>query len=331
MFLKSKVFVIVAIGILLFTACGEVVYFPIDVKKPSEINVSNKKYNSVLVVNNIPPVAPIKNYIYTLEDNKDITFNMDSLGYLFTSKFSESLKEKGFCDEVLYTTSGYLKSPSDSSSLSIDSIQTMAEETGAGLIFSIDNLDVNSKYWYNPVRMDSLQTNATVLIHVYSPEGNEIMPIRNNYSLMWESYGRKSFFEKSVIQKSIKTMIALFSGVMSDKLVPQWQTRYRWYYTSDKKMMTIAAGYVDKSEWVMASKIWEKLYNEEKGESTLSKLASNIALANEMTDNIENAIKWVSIAKEYKVEGEDRKRLEEYEKELVQRLSEFKKMDQMNQ
>jgi hypothetical protein len=226
--------------------------------------------------------------------------------------------------------------------LAVDSIRKLARESNADLVFSLDMLDASTKYWSKKVDFftyaDSLQTDIRVRINIFNPEGKPLArPIQFSHTLTWDVYlkavDRKKYLDESLLKKALKATVAQLADIISDKLVPKWETKDRWYYLLGGDKMSAATNFVNRGEWVKAAKIWGQLYDEEKNEVKLSKLASNIALANEMTDDIENALTWIGIAREHgdKLSLGDRERLDSYEKQLKARLVEFKKLDEVHQ
>lgn len=343
MFLDRKILAILS-GIFFCIGCNQVVYFPIDIKMPSQITLPAGKSNTVLVVDNTSPLVSVKNNIHISKNSKESILLIDSLGTTFNTEFSELLQKKNFSNQVLYTTiSGkLLKDPADSSILAVDSIRKLARESNADLVFSLDMLDASTKYWSKKVDFftyaDSLQTDIRVRINIFNPEGKPLArPIQFSHTLTWDVYlkavDRKKYLDESLLKKALKATVAQLADIISDKLVPKWETKDRWYYLLGGDKMSAATNFVNRGEWVKAAKIWGQLYDEEKNEVKLSKLASNIALANEMTDDIENALTWIGIAREHgdKLSLGDRERLDSYEKQLKARLVEFKKLDEVHQ
>ncbi|OJU44129.1 MAG: hypothetical protein BGN96_01755 [Bacteroidales bacterium 45-6] len=343
MFLERKTLAIVA-GLFCCIACNQVIYFPIDIKMPSEAASVASEANTVLVVDNTALSMPVTNTIHVSRDKKDVISEIDSLGITFNTEFSEFLREKKFGGRVLYTSisQGFSKEPGDSSALPVDTVRKLATEANADVVLSLDQLKAYTKYWSDRVDFftyaDSLQTNIYVGINLFNPEGKRLAPtLRLAHSLMWnvhlKTVDRKKFLDEALLMQGLKATAVQTADMASDKLVPQWETKERWYYLFPGNKMALAKNHANRGEWVKAAKIWGQLYDEEKSEAKLSKLASNIALANEMTDDIENALNWIGIAKEH---GEglspgDRQRLGSYEKQLKARLTEFKKLDEVHQ
>lgn len=323
-------------------ACNQVVYFPIDIKMPSEVAVDVSKPRTVLVVDNTPLWLPVTNTVYIQKGKKDLILSLDSVGVAFHTEFSEFLREKNFSGQVLYTTAGALKQPEDSTTLPVDTIRKLARDANADIVLSLDVMKASTKYWPNRIDfftyVDSLQTNIYAGINIFDPQGKKLSPtLQIAHSLVWEvrlkTVNRQKYLDEALLKQGLKATAAQAADIASDKLVPQWETKDRWYYLYQGSKMTEAANHVDRGEWVKAAKLWGQLYDEENNETRLSKLASNIALANEMTDDIENALTWIGIAKEHaeRLSGDDKQRLDSYEKQLKARRSEFEKLDQIHQ
>ena len=86
------------------------------------------------------------------------------------------------------------------------------------------------------------------------------------------------------------------ADAVTSSIVPSWKTDNRWYYSDSSKGMREATKMVLAGKWQEAADIWSELYDKEKNTNKKIRLASNIALANENLDDIENALAWINIA-----------------------------------
>lgn len=328
------------IATFLCIACNQVIYFPIDVKVPAEVELPRNSY-TVLVVDNLPPTISVKSRSEIHNTTAERSYNVDSLGILFKMDFANSLQDKGFCNNVLYSTYsvGNKTNSADTLTLPPDTIKKLANEVYAGMVFSVDVLNMSTNYWSDRLDFfnytDTLETNIRVGINIFSSNGERLKPtIEASSSLQWsvnlKTVERKPFLDEELQSVALKASINQIAKMMTDKFLPQWVTTNRCYYTSTNKKMLLAEDYIQKSDWINAAKTWGDLYDKEKNGSKLAKLAFNIALANEMTDDIRNATNWVNIAKEYadELSDGDQERLEEYSKQLDLRKSEFTKLDE---
>ena len=332
---------LLTVVLLAIVACNEVVYFPIDVQVPPKVNLAKNEFTSVLVVDNLPQTIRVKNVSHLQGESFHHNYDVDSLGILFKISLANKLRDENFSKNVIYTTFpvGNKTEANDDTSLLVDTIRKMARDAGADLIFSVDYLDITTDYWENRVNTfnyeDSLRTNLTAGIRVFSSNGESLTAfVRPFFSQLWtvrlKTVDRQTFLDESLLKTALKAAINQTADKASEPFLPQWNTTNRWYYTAWTGSMVLAESYVEQSDWVNAAKTWGESYDKEKKEPKLGKLAFNIALANEMTDDIENAITWINIAKKYESSFSkgDQERVDEYAKLLNQRSLDFKKMDQ---
>jgi hypothetical protein len=86
---------------------------------------------------------------------------------------------------------------------------------------------------------------------------------------------------------------------MVRQIVPYWEQQERAMYTDATKMMKEGSKYAMAGNWKEAAIAWGTAFeNENSDQKHKAKMATNIALANENLDDIENAVTWINIAKD---------------------------------
>lgn len=341
----SKAPLVSLAGCLLLASCNQIVYFPIEVKTSSDVPLPGN-VKSALVVDNVPThiVVSNKTYLPQANDSGSYQYQLDSLGMIFKIAFSKSFSGTDFLDSVTYSDKsfGVAKSQNDSSSLPVETIRYLCNENSVDALLSVDWLSANSvvvsNRIYPDLLVDSIQTTVDIRMHVYSSEGKSLTPtLRYRDFLVWmqqrDATGGDSRLDASLLDKAVKTTTAQMGKWLSESFVPQWVERRRWYYTSANSGMKAAARLVSSNQWKKAARVWGELYDKETNPVVLSRLASNIALANEMTDDLKNALEWIEIAQQYasSLSKYDYDRLADFRHELTIRLADFKKLDQLGQ
>ena len=77
----------------------------------------------------------------------------------------------------------------------------------------------------------------------------------------------------------------------ANQVSPQWNNDIRYYFMTGDKEADAAVPLIEKNKWEEASEIWKK-YSNSTSASMRSKIEHNLALAAEMTGNIDLAIEW---------------------------------------
>jgi hypothetical protein len=78
---------------------------------------------------------------------------------------------------------------------------------------------------------------------------------------------------------------------MADNISPKWQDENRKYYITGNKEIDTAIPLIKENKWEEAAEIWMK-YSSVSSKSLRSKVEFNLALAAEMTGDIDLAIDW---------------------------------------
>ncbi len=181
--------------------------------------------------------------------------------------------------------------------------------------------------------MDILKVKMDARFSMYSKDGEMLVsPVIYKDSLSWENVRQgdrsltKDFPSR---EQALKLSVLDMADKMVRIFVPYWEKQYRWYYTDEgKTKMKKAQMKAGDNEWKEAAVIWGNLFEEESSDKKKAKLASNIALANEMLDDVENALNWADISyglftKTMDKDSEDVRNITVYKNELQRRLKDF--------
>lgn len=140
-------------------------------------------------------------------------------------------------------------------------------------------------------------------------------------SIFWESSGY-CYTLKEMYKKLPTTKEALIGGALAsamdivDSITPKWVDETRYYYITKNENIDAAIPLIKMNKWVEAAEIWLK-YSSESDKSLRSMVEYNLALASEMTGDIDQAIEWGVKSLKTKYSGNT----ERYLKDLQRRRS----------
>ena len=306
--------------ILLLSSCSTMNFITIDVLKPAEAPLNFKGGNLVLA------------------DNSE-TKDSDNTSTVLLNALSQFLNENELFDQVsVYPqhVDGKIKN---------EHLNKIKKETKADKIIFLTRYDISSsEKTTNSVAGGTSITSDTLWVHVfanftlYDNLKNETIALRD--SLFWNQISANDVLFSAPFPEipDILNETAVYTASkMEKKLIPHWESELRWYYTSSSTRMREAAVAVDGHNWDKALAVWNYLYSTENNKTQKAKLASNMALAYEMKDNLDEALYWIGLAEEYfpdddksdnKSDISNKKRAKLYGLYLHQRIIDNKKLEE---
>ncbi|MCK5028967.1 MAG: hypothetical protein KAR57_04980 [Bacteroidales bacterium] len=131
-----------------------------------------------------------------------------------------------------------------------------------------------------------------------------------NYTdtLYWEKVGyMKAEVEKNMpgVEQCIREASYFTASDYAKRVFPGWQTEIRYYFVTGNKDFKLAAEFVKNNKWEEASVFWEK-YTKDIDKEIASRACFNLALANEMTGNLDIAIAWAETSEKIKKKSRTR-------------------------
>jgi hypothetical protein len=221
-----------------------------------------------------------------------------------------------------------------------DEIRHIASETNADAVISLNVFVVllNYKAHY---RYGNLTAAVHAKFNVYDAVGNPIgEPVLYQDSFQMDrSYLSSNTYRTNNVlfemKKSLRESAIYAADKVASMLAPHWQQQERWiFYSGLQKESREATLKATANEWKEAAQIWSDLYEQEDNSLKKAKLASNIAVANEMQDDVESAFAWANIS--YELFGEYGEGISNpgftfvsnYCKDLKTRIDDFKKLDE---
>ena len=288
------------IFIYILSSCTTTNIISIDIRQPALVSFPPEVTN-VVIVDNSPTLndeADAEN-----PNNGTSILPMDSARTIFLNSLNKFMSEENYFNKVeIYPYKTYNGSDNDIALLSARKVQTICQEKDADALLSLNLFAIsaqleteNTAYFSN---YSILGTKLGVIMRVYAKDGSQYSaPIGLVDSLFRQEATDWSRIKRNVDE--INSLITEMSVVGADKItgnfIPSWKTSQRWYYSDNSSEMKQATKYVEQGKWLEAADIWGKLYDNSKPTKKI-RLASNIALANESSDDIENAVKWITSA-----------------------------------
>ncbi len=308
--------VILSLLVLILTSCGPTVrFFNVDEKVPARypVNFDNKSI-SVFISLSKNELSPEQMFL-------NDSLQMLNLGTAIASKLEREL----YLDEGgVYVFNHY---PDKSSAIDPGYIMALANKSNSDIIVTIDTLEVlktiiisdfiadnasryRSNYLLAPIR---------TVVNVYDGITTErIQRIDIRDTVYWEILSRSDVRDASVRLKAAESMKSVSSTLGEDiaaKMFPDWITIQRSLFTLPGPGWSRAYNLSTEFKWKEAIDIWmEEIDLKDPVVSSVA--AYNIAVACELTDRIELALKWVDVSmKYYKLP-----RIQNYKNRLIEKL-----------
>ncbi len=161
---------------------------------------------------------------------------------------------------------------------------------------------------------------------LYQPDLNPpILRFNTTDTVFWNSldYSLQNMYDKLPSLKEALIGGGIASGIdMAYNISPKWVNEIRRYYVTGNKEADAAVPLIMANKWEDAAEIWKKFAGAS-SKNFRSKIEYNLALAAEMTGNVDQAIDWAT--KSYKTKYSYQ--IESYLKYLNQRSKLLKKSD----
>jgi len=328
---------------LILASCSSVRFISIEVQKPAKVILGSNIRDIAFVNNSVTQPEDVGHWKIVKKETEPVNVPSDSLNIMLNQALAQFLEEDGSFNRVAVYDKPLRKDKDFLMETALDSavIQNIGMQTGADAILSLDKIILITTHETIQFK-DKLQPWALCIAigikyNVYSTATNRrIRGITYNDSICWKGtlIGSNLYSEDiPTYKKAFEHTIIRAADKISKSLSSSWNRSERWYYTDGSTAMNKASVKASGYKWREAATIWGNLYETEKKERKKGKLASNIALANEMLDDIENAVTWIDLAlghfnnADKRKEGEDSKLAKMFKKELERRLADFAKLN----
>lgn len=346
---SKKMKIIVASGVLalLLSSCISTKTLVIDVEKPPVIFLSPSIKNIAIVNNAViqPSDMGHKNLIVGRQESSIIEVPNDSVDIILMQTLANEFKESNRYNSVFlyeYPTRTDLNYKIEIP-LSKDKLIEIGKETDSEAILSINTVYIETvynslpSYDYNIDSYNKLDMTLDLKMTFYSGMGEPISPtIEIQDTVYWiEALSMDKVISEPIPSRenAMKAGAELLAKIINTKMDISTERTIRTYYNDIKDANRLA----DNNDWNGAKAIWIESFDRENKTKKKARIASNIALSYELTDDIDNAIKWIEIAAELfsqeQLTSIDSKYLETseiYKQELLERKIDFKVLDQIN-
>jgi len=329
--------------VILLTGCKSIKELYIETYNPAEITYPDN-ISRILIVNNTIPQPPDVGYeLFILGKQKDTCrANADSAAWDACKTLGKAIVGSNYFDDVLLyhfptrTDNTFLTD----GKMSAEKVRELCEETGTDAIISFDRLLFNMRKDVDAVSDGFLQGKIKIevggIVRTYLPD--RTIPLASvvvNDSLMFSEFAGDITILDAFLpspEDALRTMGSYIGATLYSTFVPYWDEERRWYYTGAGSRWKEASAYASSGKWGEAIESWNTLYTKSTNKKAKAKLASNIALGEEMSGNFDKAESWAVISRDLfkEAEGEEAmntKLLNAYTTVLQQRIQSDKKLD----
>lgn len=301
---------------LCLISCKTVNEMAIEIQEPAPITLPISVQNIIVLNNTI--VQPIDHGIERTYDEKEVAkdtypLSLDSAVWATIGTFSNILEKSDFFNVVSYYKEA-IRDDDEWLSISMLSKQTQDDFYDLGncdAIISIDRLlfKVNEKvkknmgsYSINDNVFIDAKVEAVVTASVYiQGKDKPITTFSAVDSLIFKStfQADPALVLKEIPEFMIQNLALDFGELLAYKFIPDWKVVKRFMYTGYDSRMKEAYSYAKSQRWSEAEQLWSIELEKKDKPVDKARIASNIALAKEMQDNLEEAHKWATRSKEY--------------------------------
>ncbi|MDF9830026.1 DUF6340 family protein [Parabacteroides sp. PF5-6] len=329
--------------VILLTGCQSIKELYIETYNPAEITYP-EAVARILIVNNTVPQPPDVGYeLYLLGKQQDTCrANADSAAWDACKTLGKAIIEANYFEDVLlyhFPTRTDDRFIADGK-MSAEKVRELCKETGTDAIISFDRLLFNMRKDVDAVSNDEFQGKIKVevggIVRTYLPD--RTIPLASvvvNDSLEFREYAvHQELLDVFLPTPDVALRAAgtYIGATLYPTFVPYWDEEKRWYYTGAGSRWKEASAYAAAGKWTEALESWHTLYTKSSNKKIKAKLASNMALGEEMTGHFDKAHHWAVTSKDLfkETEGEEAmhtKLLHAYTAVLQQRIQSDKKLD----
>jgi len=296
--------------LLLFFSCSPVRYISIETRNPATLTFP-PEMRRMLIVNNAveQQEVPFESNFRQLPDSIKIT--ADSTTFDFCLTLGETLAEFAGFDDVRLLEGGYRRDLQTffAPTLTQDEVGLLCAEHEVDVVISLDRLLFQLKeyadYVYGMEVNGMVDVEVAGVLRVYLP--NRISPLTTIEladtitpvpELTLEQNDLRSWdilfsHDKTFLLRESAKFLAEEARV---HFIPYWNEDVRWYYVASNARWKEASAYAVSERWDKALEIWRTLYGQSSSWKQKARLASNIALGFELTDDLNEALKYAELS-----------------------------------
>ena len=325
-------------GLILFNSCSttQMLYTNIDVLRPAKVSFDANADNLLIVNNTVVQPSHLGHSTRLLNENeRTVDISTDSLSMLLVSALSEEIAKKDFFSntDLIYESVNTSSDFDSANPLRSYQVANFSNQHQADVILSLNKLkvvDALEEYFLSDTHSYFLALDAVYESHwsIQYPDRPQADTIVYRDTAHWEAsaYSRRMLFADFPKRSDALMNGALYAGRKSvNRFIPRWEERERFFFDSENKLMKQGMDLVRARDWKGAVQLWEQaLQTSTKDKKLKAHASNNLAVAYEITGNIEKALEYLSAAIEvYSQTTYSRNKsllmMLDYQKDLVQR------------
>jgi hypothetical protein len=314
-------------------------YTTLDVLRPAKVAFAPDANDLLLINNSVvqpPEYGHRTELLYDIP--KNIPVKADSTSIFCLGALSEDLEGKDFFSSVQLIPNTINKNYSffDLPTLSDQKVKELCLANHANVILSLDKIIVADDLTENFLTQNSSFLTTLVFkfetywsIHYLNRK--EVTSVHYTDTVYWESesYNRKNAMSDLPDRNDALVDAALNVGHKTvNRFVPYWDKADRYFFNPGVKLMKQGMDSVYVKNWKSAISLWKTEYNSTKNVRIQAQAANNIAIAYEISGDLDNALNYAtkayySLGKMTLIDFDSYIRLLNYIDELTQRKNEL--------
>lgn len=314
-----KKLILTIISFIIFYSCTSVEFINIDTREPAPVTFESGTRKILIVDNSFKPI------VFDSLSAKSLSYRaIDSVRPLLLNTFARFMNEEKIFDTVeiypyypkplykYYKNDSLLEYP-----LTPKEIQKICLKTNSDALISLDFIRVLTDSLSSQLAI----SNIDCIFRGYSANGDKLhVPSIETDTIVSPSY---AFIQPYKQTPLMTKSIIHYADMLVDYFVPRWETEERIIFHEQPDNVNKAIPLIQRGSWAGAALIWEEQFENTKNNNKKAKFASNIALAHEITDNLDDASEWINIAYDLlpeKNKSEYAQYIREYKKHIEERL-----------
>lgn len=339
---------IICISLYLLASCTSVNTLLIDIEKPPAIMLP-KTVENITIVNNSgkqPTDSGHKELFLNRDLGTTISVKNDSTDIILMQTLFDGLSDSGKFEGVYLFENPTRNDDHYTEDIALpkEKIKSIADETNADIILSINKFYLETisnsipAYDYNIDSYNTLDLGMNLDFRYYSKIGEPISPnIEIQDTISWiegVNYGVIISDPIPNREDALKVGSEMLAKSISSQMMVGKESVSRLYYGDVK----VANKFVEKNDWLEAINSWKTAFNKETKNKKKARIASNIALGYELSDDIDSAIPWIdasitlfSSSQDTRIDNKYLESAKLYREELLQRKQDFEILDRIEE
>jgi len=302
--------------LIIFSSCSSIRRFTVEVQEPAMITLPVSVKN-VLIVNNAIN-QPINYGVERNFNNKsvrdDYPISLDSLVWVAVNEISNALGETDFFNKIAiykepirsnneWLTVSYLSPEQQREFYNLEDFNALL--VIERLFFNLKQDVKTIKFGatsYDPTVFSEIRVDGVITCSMYTY--TKETPL-TTFSLQDSLFSKLILSNDSMVifkhlpEYLLKDLSYNLGTGVATCFLPVWKPVDRFLFVGQNPRMQEAAGYAADHRWANAESIWIKQLENTNKPADKTKVAYNLAIANEMQDKFELALEWVAKAKGY--------------------------------